>query len=133
LKNLQVVAAIIIYQGKILCVQRGRHEFDYLSDKFEFPGGKVESGETGEEALIREIKEELSMDIRIDSLFCTVEHQYPDFFIELNCFICRVSSYRHTLHVHQQSIWMDPGLLAELDWAEADLPAVYQLIVEKPF
>lgn len=130
---MQVVAAIIIYQGKILCVQRDKHEYAYLSDKFEFPGGKIEAGETGEEALIREIKEELAIDISIDSLFCTIEHQYPDFFIELNCFICHVSSYLHTLHVHQQSRWMDPDLLAELDWAEADLPAVYQLIAEKPF
>ncbi|WP_316741956.1 (deoxy)nucleoside triphosphate pyrophosphohydrolase [Pedobacter antarcticus] len=81
---MQVVAAIIIYQGKILCVQRDKHEYAYLSDKFEFPGGKVEAGETNEEALIREIKEELAMDISIDSLFCTIEHQYPDFFIELN-------------------------------------------------
>ena len=79
MKHIEVVAAIIILDNKILCVQRNKNKFDYISYKFEFPGGKVEKGESNEDALIREIKEELIMDITIRNHFLTVDHLGVDF------------------------------------------------------
>lgn len=128
MKRLEVVAAIIIFEGKILCMQRAAHSLTYLSDKFEFPGGKVEAGESPEQALIREIAEELEMDITIQEEYCRIEHSYPDFEINLICFTCTVRQELHQLCVHQHSIWMYPEDLNQLDWAAADIPAVQLLM-----
>ena len=84
-KSIEVVAAIIIYQGKFLCCQRGDHKFSYISNRFEFPGGKIEQGETAEDALRREIKEELNLELMVHKHVLKINHQYPDFNLIMDC------------------------------------------------
>lgn len=128
MKKIAVVAAIIKYEDKILCVQRNSNKYDYLSYKYEFPGGKVEIGESNEAALIREIKEELHMDIEVESHFYTVEHQYPDFAITMKSFLCSVKDDALTLTEHIAFKWLKKEELESLDWAAADIPIVENLI-----
>ena len=130
MKKIDVVAAIIIDKEKILCLQRNKTKYDYLSYKYEFPGGKVEKSETREEALLREIQEELNLVITIEHHFLTVEHNYPDFKISLHCFICRCADPHLTLTEHIDAKWMPVDLIATLDWAEADIPIVDKIIFE---
>ena len=84
MKKIEVVAAIITHNDDILCVQRGPAKYHYIANKFEFPGGKIESGETPNQAIIREIKEELHIALSDVTYFATVEHQYPDFHITMH-------------------------------------------------
>ncbi len=128
MKRIEVVAAIIIFNNKILCVQRGESKLEYISRKFEFPGGKMEYGETKEEAIKREIKEELQMDISTDLEYLTVEHQYQDFHITMHSFLCSSKSEKLTLTEHIDFKWLDIGNLKDLDWAAADIPIVNKLI-----
>ncbi|MHB9142315.1 MAG: (deoxy)nucleoside triphosphate pyrophosphohydrolase [Paludibacter sp.] len=130
MKHMDVVAAVIIVDNKILCVQRNENKHDYISFKFEFPGGKPEKGETPEQALTREIREELKMDITIDYPFLTVQHSYPDFNINLQAFICSAADRKFTLTEHIDAKWMCADLLATLDWAEADMTVVDKIIYE---
>ncbi|WP_293889747.1 NUDIX domain-containing protein [Flavobacterium sp.] len=88
MKKIEVVAAVIYHNEKILCVQRGNNKYKYIAFKYEFPGGKVEEGETNEEAIKREILEELNLNITIDSNFITVNHDYPDFTLIMHSYIC---------------------------------------------
>jgi 8-oxo-dGTP diphosphatase len=129
LKNIQVVAAIIYHNDKILCVQRGYSKYDYINQKFEFPGGKVEKGETDGEALIREIKEELEMEISEMNFLIKVEHEYPDFQITMNCFECKTKTKDLTLNEHIDYKWLDKSELESLDWAAADTPIVNRIIL----
>jgi len=128
MKNIEVVAAIILFNNKILCVQRNKNKFDYISHKFEFPGGKVEIGETNEEALLREIKEELEMDIIIQKHFLTVDHEYPDFKLTMHSFICSCANRDLTLTEHIDFKWLNKDQMKSLDWAAADIPIVDKLI-----
>jgi len=128
MKHIEVVAAIIIHESRILCLQRGEGKFDYISKKWEFPGGKVEAGETKEEAIQREIKEELSMEIKVGSDFLTVIHQYPDFHITMHSLICVCEKPELTLTEHINYIWLDKEELAQLDWAAADVPIMQKLM-----
>jgi len=128
MKHIEVVAAVIINQGKILCVQRNEHKYDYISRKYEFPGGKIDEGETKEEALLREIREELKMNIKIESDFHTVLHAYPDFIITMYSFICTTESIELTRTEHINHLWLTTKELSVLDWAAADLPIVNKLI-----
>lgn len=130
MKRIEVVAAVIIVDRKILCVQRNKNKYDYISYKYEFPGGKVEKGESLEQALRREILEELNMDIRIQRDFLTVKHDYPDFRITLHAFLCTCDRKELTLNEHIDSKWMDRDLLAVLDWAEADIAIVDKIVYE---
>ena len=93
MKHLEVVGAVIQYDGKILCMQRGAGKYDYVSYKYEFPGGKVEAGETHPEALMRELREEMNFDVSIteEDYLTTVNHRYPDFEITMYCYLCHVS------------------------------------------
>lgn len=127
MKTIEVVAAIVVNDGKILCAQRSKNKLDYLSEKFEFPGGKLESDETLEQALTREMREELDMLISVDRLLLTVEHTYPDFKIIMHSFICYTQSRVLLLNEHLQVLWLDINELDSLDWAAADLPIVEQL------
>ncbi len=127
MKHIEVVAAVIYKDNKILCVKRGSHKFDYISLKFEFPGGKIEIGETKEEALLREIKEELDMNIEIQKEFLTVFFEYPDFKITMHSFICRCKSEVFSLKEHVEFRWLLKTELSELDWAAADIPIVEKL------
>ena len=127
MKTIEVVVAIVVNDGKILCTQRGKNKLDYLSEKFEFPGGKLESDETLAQALACEIKEELNMSISVDRLLLTVEHVYPDFKIIMHSFICYTQSRASLLHEHLQVLWLGVNELDSLDWAAADIPIVDQL------
>ena len=127
MKNIEVVAAIIQYEGKYLCVQRDKSKYDYISYKYEFPGGKVEDTESLEDALKREIKEELCLQIVNLQKFLTVEHHYPDFFLKMHSFICSASGNIPKLSVHIDYQWLPITELHNLDWAEADKPIVHKL------
>ena len=130
MKELEVSAAILVYQGKILCVQRGEGKYRYISFKYEFPGGKIEMGETPKEALRRELIEELEVDIEVDDMkyFLTLDHQYPDFKITMHSFLCPMKSEAFTLNEHVDHKWMCSENLNLLDWAPADCPIVTELM-----
>ena len=128
MRSIKVVAAIIYFGDKILCVQRPKNKYNYISEKFEFPGGKIEAGETKKEALKRELFEELSISPKITSLFTTVVHQYPDFELTMHSFICETESKDLTLNEHIALYWMPLEGLKKLDWAAADIPIVDKLV-----
>ena len=128
MKKIEVVAAIIQEGGKTLCVQRGPAKFDYIDHKWEFPGGKIESGETNEQAIVREIKEELGLELKELNFFMTVDHPYPDFQLIMHSYICPSSSREITLTEHVDFKWIDGDELRELDWAAADIPIVDMLL-----
>ncbi|SET98159.1 (deoxy)nucleoside triphosphate pyrophosphohydrolase [Hymenobacter actinosclerus] len=127
MKHHEVVAAIIKRGDEFLCLQRGPSKYAYISEKWEFPGGKVEAGETQQEALRREIQEELGLDILVGSHILTVEHIYPDFEITMHGLLCTADSSDLTLHEHIAYCWLPTQQLHTLDWAAADLPIVAQL------
>lgn len=128
MKSIEVVAAIIQFENRYLCLQRGPAKFDYISKKFEFPGGKVEKGESQEQALVREIKEELEITLPQTLFFKTIEHQYPDFKITMHAFLCPVTSKSITRTEHIAEEWLNISQLHSLDWAAADIPLVDALI-----
>lgn len=127
-KKVEVVAAIIVHNNKILCVQRGENKLDYISKKYEFPGGKIEAGETNEETILREIMEELHMVIKTEQEFVTVEHEYPDFFLTMHSFICTCDDPTIQLTEHIDYKWLSISELEGLDWAGADVPIVERLM-----
>ena len=122
------VAAAIYWNRKILCVKRPEHEKAYVSLKWEFPGGKVEVGESREEALVREIREELSVDIEVSEFLMTVEHAYPDFHLTMHVFKCILDQGEITLNEHVALKWLSVDGLDQLDWAAADIPVVESLM-----
>lgn len=126
MKTIEVVAGIILDErGRIFCVQRGESSKPYISKKWEFPGGKLEAGETREEALIRELKEELRIDVDPFEFVITIDHSYPDFRLIMHSFKCRILSDKEPeLTEHLQSKWLIPSDLDVLDWAAADVPIV---------
>lgn len=128
MKHIEVVAAIIIINNRILCVQRNENKLPYISKKYEFPGGKMEAGETKEETIKREILEELKMLIEVKDEFLTVTHQYPDFILTMHSFICNCINPTLTLTEHIDFKWLHKDELANLDWAAADVPIVKKLI-----
>jgi 8-oxo-dGTP diphosphatase len=129
MKKVEVVAAVIFFENKILCVQRPKNKLSYISEKFEFPGGKIEQGETKQDALKRELLEELNIITDIKSLFLTVIHQYPDFELTMHSFICEAKSKELILNEHIALEWLNPKQLKTLDWAAADIPIVNKLIM----
>jgi len=130
MKEIEVVAAIIFEGEHVLCVQRAPSKYAYTSLKYEFPGGKVELGETEKEALNREILEELSMDVIVGSKYLTVRHTYPDFSIVMHSYLCIVTSRELVLHEHVAAQWLKISDFKQLDWAEADVPIVEKLMEE---
>jgi 8-oxo-dGTP diphosphatase len=127
MKKIEVVAGIIYCKNQILCVQRPKNKLHYISEKFEFPGGKIEEGETQKEALKREILEELNISTKIKSLFMTVVHEYPDFELTMHTFVCEVETKELTLVEHIDQKWLTTEELKTLDWAAADIPIVNKL------
>lgn len=128
MKKIEVVAAIIYHENKILCVQRGVNKYDYISKKYEFPGGKMEAGESKEETVKREILEELYMDIEVQQEFLTVDHQYPDFHLIMHSFKCLTTNASLTLTEHIDFKWLEISEMSGLDWAAADVPIVEKLV-----
>lgn len=118
MKTVEVVAAIIIKDGRVFATQRGYGEF---KDGWEFPGGKIESGESRKEALMREIKEELDADIRVGSLLETVEYDYPAFHLTMHCFFCELISEDIVLKEHEDARWLSEEELGTVDWLPADV------------
>lgn len=118
MKTIKVVAAVIKSNDEIFVTQRGYGEF---KDGWEFPGGKVEKGETKEEALIREIKEELDTVIKVDSYLDTIEYDYPDFHLSMDCFICSIVEGNLVLKEHEDSKWIKKEEIDALNWLPADL------------
>ena len=123
---LQVTCAIIEHANKILICQRSASM--KLPLKWEFPGGKIETGESKEECLRREIKEELHIDINIHSALTMVEHHYADFSLQLYPFVCSLKSGEVKALEHALAIWVDAAQLRNYDWAEADLPIVNEYV-----
>lgn len=124
MKTINVVATIIIKDNKIFATQRGYGEF---KDGWEFPGGKVEQGEAPENAIVREIKEELDTVIEVKEYFDTVEYDYPNFHLSMKCYICTVVSGKLELLEHEAAKWLDKDSLDSVAWLPADLGLVDKL------
>lgn len=129
MKTIRVVAAIIKAVNNngepiIFATQRGYGEF---KDGWEFPGGKIEEGETPQEALVREIKEELDAEIDVMELLDTVEYDYPNFHLLMDCYICRIVSGDLVLKEHEASKWLTKETLWSVEWLPADLELVSQI------
>ena len=124
MKQIEVVAAIIRKDGRIFATQRGYGEW---KDWWEFPGGKMEKGETAEEALKREIREELSAEINVEELFCTVEYDYPKFHLTMHCYLCTLLTDAMHLNEHEAARWLAKGELDSVKWLPADLQLIEQL------
>lgn len=117
-KQIEVVAAIIIKDGKLFVTQRGYGEW---KDWWEFPGGKIEAGETPKDALKREIREELQMEIEAGELLATVEYDYPKFHLSMQCFVCSVVRGQLSLIEHEDARWLRKDELDSVKWLPADL------------
>ena len=124
MKSIHVSAAIIMKDNKIFVTQRGYGEF---KDWWEFPGGKIEEGETPEECLKREIKEELKADINIDKYLCTVEYDYPNFHLKMECFICSLIDGHLELVEAEDAKFITKDQLDNIDFLPADLLVVKEL------
>lgn len=117
MKTIKVVAAIIIKDREIFATQRGYGEF---KDWWEFPGGKIEDGECPKEALVREIREELDAEIEVGELLKTVEWDYPNFHLTMQCFICSLQSDSLHLNEHEAATWLTSDTLNSVKWLPAD-------------
>lgn len=121
MKTIEVVAAVIHRQDRILATQRGYGEH---RGKWEFPGGKMEPGETEEQAIVREIHEELNVGIRVESKVCTVEYDYPNFHLVMHCFWCSMAEGELELKEHQSARWLQKPEWESVDWLPADVEVV---------
>lgn len=119
---INVVAAVIEHEGEILCMQKGLTRFDYTSSHWEFPGGKIEAGETPEEALHRELLEEMDYDVHVGEHLITVTHHYPDFSITMAAYRCVATDRDFSMREHAAFRWLAPSQSQGLDWCAADLP-----------
>ncbi|MCQ2545881.1 MAG: 8-oxo-dGTP diphosphatase MutT [Clostridia bacterium] len=124
MKTIKVVAAIITKDGKHFATQRGYGDF---AGGWEFPGGKIELGETPQQALVREIKEELDADIVVGELVDTVEYDYPKFHLTMQCFLCEIISESLVLREHEAARWLADDELDSVDWLPADRDVVEKL------
>ena len=130
MKRVSVVAGVIINEKKILCAQRCQNNLNYISEKFEFPGGKIEKFETNEQCLKREILEELSLEIDINDFYMLVNHIYPDFKLDMKVYLCSSKTRNVILKEHISCKWLNLKHIPNLDWAEADLSIVRKLLVD---
>lgn len=133
MKTIEVVAGVIKHDKSVLCLQRNENKYDYISHKFEFPGGKVEPNEDFKKALMRELHEEMDVQLEEEQLsyLMTVQHQYPDFHIIMHTYVCVTGDIEFRLHEHIDAKWSTVETIDALDWAAADLPIVEKLKAEK--
>ena len=124
MKKIEVAAAIIVKDNKVFATQRGYGEF---KDGWEFPGGKLEPGESAREALAREIREELDVDIRVEKLLETVEYDYPEFHLTMHCFICELLSEEIVLKEHEDARWLKKEELDSVGWLPADVGVISKI------
>lgn len=124
MKKIEVVAAIIEKDNQFLATQRGYGEFRGM---WEFPGGKVEPGERKKDALLREIEEELNLDISIKQYLSTVEYEYPTFHLTMHCYICEISQGDMVLNEHLAARWLPVDELDQVQWLPADVDVVEHL------
>ena len=124
MKTIEVAAAIIVKDNKVFATQRGYGEF---KDGWEFPGGKLEPGESAREALAREIREELDVDIRVGKLLETVEYDYPEFHLTMHCFICELLSEEIVLKEHEDARWLKKEELDSVGWLPADVGVISKI------
>ena len=121
MKKIEVVAAIIYKDNKVFATQRGYGDF---KGGWEFPGGKIEPGETHKQALSREIKEELGIEIEIDDLIKTIDYEYPSFYLKMYCYKACLKSGDPVLLEHQDALWVDKQNINSLNWLPADVELV---------
>ena len=124
MNSIHVVAAVILRDGKVFATQRG---YGAYKDYWEFPGGKIEPGETAEEALAREIREELDTEIAVEAPFEQVEYDYPEFHLSMQCFLCRVIRGSLVLKEHEDAAWLDRERLDDVRWLPADETVISRL------
>ena len=128
MKSIEVVAAIITDEaGRIFATQRGYGEW---KDWWEFPGGKIEAGERREQALRREIREELDAEIEVGELLRTIDYDYPAFHLTMHCFKCKLSGSHVTLLEHEAAKWLKPEELQSVQWLLADVELIEELAQE---
>lgn len=129
MKTINVVAAVIMKDGKVFATQRGYGEF---KDGWEFPGGKVEAGESPEEALRREIREELEVEVNVGDLIDTIEYDYPAFHLSMKCYACTIAGGSPHLLEHEAARWLSADQLDSVAWLPADItliPKIAELLV----
>lgn len=123
MKQIKTVAGVIKNEkGEILCTLRDQGKYEYVSFKWEFPGGKIEEGETNQQTLARELREELEIEVEIGDFFYQVEHDYPDFHLSMAVYECKLISKEMKMNVHKGLKWLAPKDMMTLDWAAADIP-----------
>lgn len=128
MKTIKVVAAVVTKDGKYLCMQRCRSRESYNSERWEFPGGKVEKEESDHEALIREIKEELDWNIYVGRKIATITHSYSDLTIELTAYWCKGGDEEFTMLEHLDAKWLAADELNSLKWTDADKKIVARIL-----
>lgn len=121
MKTINVVAAVIFKDGKVFATQRGYGEF---KDGWEFPGGKVEPGESPEDALRREIREELEVEVSVGDLIDTIEYDYPAFHLSMKCFACTIAGGSPHLLEHEAAKWLTSTQLGSVNWLPADVTLI---------
>lgn len=131
MKQITTVAGVILNEeNKILCTLRDQGKYEYVSFKWEFPGGKTEEGETKIQTLKRELMEELEIEVDVKDFFYQVEHDYPDFHLSMAVYLCKLTSKEMKMNVHKGLKWLDKKDIMSLDWAQADVP-VAQAIYDR--
>ena len=121
MRTINVVAAVIMKEGRVFATQRGYGEF---KDGWEFPGGKVEAGESPEEALRREIREELEVDVNVGDLIDTIEYDYPAFHLSMKCYACTIAGGSPHLLEHEAARWLSADQLDSVAWLPADITLI---------
>lgn len=124
MKTIRVVAAVIKDNGRIFATQRGYGDF---KGGWEFPGGKIEEGETPQEALKREIREELDTEIVVGDLIDTIEYDYPTFHLSMDCFWCEIVNGDLVLKEHQAARWLDKDTIKDVQWLPADIELIEKI------
>ena len=124
MKTIEVVAAVIYKDGAYFATQRGYGEFEGM---WEFPGGKIELGESRESALKREIQEELGIDITVNKFLCITDYDYSSFHLTMHCYLCSIESGEIELREHKSARWLTVDMLDSVEWLPADLEVVEKL------